>query len=392
MSRRIVTTIAAGTVLVTSLGAAPTSRAAAGPAPMAPVPGQQSVCTASSVRARMSLEQRVGQLFMVGTPATSASSTVLWQISTYHVGNVMLTGRSTAGVTSTAAVSRALQSRVGRASTAWVPLWVSTDQEGGYVQVLKGTGFSTMPSGKTQGTYATSTLQSYATTWGRQLKGAGVTMNLAPVTDVVPAWVTNNPPILRFSRQYGRSASTVKVKTAAFIAGMRAAGVEPVVKHFPGLGRVGANTDDTSGVHDTSTTKTGDVTAFTYDLGHGARALMMSSAIYDRIDRGWPAALSYSIIMGWLRHQIGFTGVVMTDDFANAKAVTGYSRAFRSTRFIESGGDIILLVSPAPLPDMYRAVLARARTDAGFRAKVDAAVLRVLVLKEREGLLAGSCR
>src|SRR3954470_24400768 len=102
--------------------------------------------TATSVLADMSLAQRVGQLFMVGTPATSASSQTLTAISRYHVGNVMLTGRSYAGTRATARVAAAVQARATTAATHHVRLLVSTDQEGGAVQVLRGTGFSRMPS------------------------------------------------------------------------------------------------------------------------------------------------------------------------------------------------------------------------------------------------------
>src|SRR3954453_2970106 len=84
----------------------------------------------------MTEAQRVGQLFMVGTPATGVSSQTATDIQTYHVGNVILTGRSSAGVAATAAVSAALQAKADGPSTSGVPLFISTDQEGGQVQVL----------------------------------------------------------------------------------------------------------------------------------------------------------------------------------------------------------------------------------------------------------------
>ena len=109
--------------------------------------------------------QRVGQLFMVGTPATGLSAQAVTDIQTYHVGNLILTGRSSAGVAATAAVSAAAQQKADAAATSGVPLFLSTDQEGGQVQVLSGTGFSTIPSGLTQGGYAPSTLRADAKTW-----------------------------------------------------------------------------------------------------------------------------------------------------------------------------------------------------------------------------------
>ncbi len=121
------------------------------------------------------------------------------------------------------------------------------------MQVLSGSGFSTMPSGLTQGTWSTSTLQAAARTWGGQLAQAGVNTNLAPVMDTVPAGF-DNPPIGGFDREYGHTPSVVGSHGTAFAAGMAAAGVFATIKHFPGLGRVSANPDTTAHVTDTVTT------------------------------------------------------------------------------------------------------------------------------------------
>ena len=127
---------------------------------------------AQQVMARMSLPQRVGQLFMVGTPATSASPATLRQIGRFHVGNVMLTGRSYRGVRVPARVAAAMQARATAHATGNVRLLVSTDQEGGQVQALHGRGFSTMPSALTQGRWTPHRLERAAGVWARQLRAA----------------------------------------------------------------------------------------------------------------------------------------------------------------------------------------------------------------------------
>ncbi|GAA2164930.1 glycoside hydrolase family 3 N-terminal domain-containing protein [Pedococcus bigeumensis] len=344
---------------------------------------------AQAAYTRMSDAQRIGQLFMVGTPATGLSSAAATAIGTYHVGNVILTGRSTAG----AAAIRALTARLDRlatgTATSGVPLWVATDQEGGYVQVLQGSGFSRMPTALTMGTWSTTTLTSSARTWGRQLRRSGVDLNLAPVLDTAPAsTASKNPPIGYWQREFGHTPSVVTTKGGAFLSGERAVDLAMTAKHFPGLGYVTANTDTTAGVKDSVTTTTsGSIAPFRSAVANGVPVVMMSSAIYTRIDGSRPAVFSPTVVTGLLRTTLGFRGVVMSDDLGNAKAVAAWSAGDRAVRFIDAGGDEVLTVNASTIPAMVAAVRVRAAADPAFRAKVAAAVLRVLTAKAAEGLL-----
>jgi beta-N-acetylhexosaminidase len=341
----------------------------------------------------MSEAQRVGQLFMVGTAATSASSSTLSAISNDHVGSVILTGRSSAGVTATGRVTAALRARVTTASTDGVPLFIATDQEGGKVQVLSGPGFSTIPSALTQGTWSLSKLTSSARTWSHQLRAAGVNVDLAPVMDTVPsaAAALSNPPIGEFQREFGYTTATVAAHGTAFAQGMIASGIAVTPKHFPGLGRVTANTDTSSGVTDTVTTRHDAYLApFAAAIHAGAPFMMVSTAYYSRIDPNHPAAFSSTVINGMLRGDLGFTGVVISDDLGNAKQVAAWSPGNRAIDFIAAGGDMVLTVNPSVLPSMYDAVLARANSNASFRAQVDAAALKVLIAKAQRNLIGGA--
>jgi beta-glucosidase-like glycosyl hydrolase len=377
MRTRIVAAVAAAAVTVTvAVGIAILPGSPAGAAD-----------ASTGVLARLSLEQRVGQLLMVGVPAGGASATALQQIGTFHVGGVILTGRSSAGTAATANLAAQLQTQATSAGNAGVPLLVSTDQEGGAVQVLSGPGFSTIPSALSQGSESTTTLRAQAGAWGGQLRSAGVRVDLAPVADTVPAG-TNNPPIGNLDRQYGSTPATVSAHAGAFAAGLEDAGVVPTVKHFPGLGRVSANTDTSSGVTDTVTTRTDPFLAPFRDVSRiGTPFLMMSTAIYSRIDPANPAAFSPTVLNGMVRGDLGFTGVVISDDLGNARQVSGVAPGDRAVRFLGAGGDIVLTVNPATLPAMYDALLARARADAGFRARVSQSAQRVLLAKQRLGLL-----
>ncbi len=350
---------------------------------------------AAAVLARMSEEQRVGQLFMVGGAATGVDSSTRAAISSYHVGNVILTGRSSAGTAATAGVSRGLQALATPAATSRVPLFISTDQEGGYVQVLSGPGISTMPTGLAQGGLATTTLRSYAGTWGAQLRSAGVNVNLAPVMDTVPsaAAAPGNPPIGYYQREYGYTPAIVATQGTAFAQGMAAAGVDETAKHFPGLGRVTANPDTSAGVTDSVTTRTDAyLTPFAAAIDAGVPFVMMSTAYYAKIDPARPAAFSPTIVTGMLRGDLGFRGVIISDDLGNARQVAAWSPGVRAVDFIAAGGDLVLTVNAAVLPQMYTAVLAQANASATFRAQLNASALRVLIAKQRRGLIAPATR
>lgn len=356
------------------------------------VPRVTSSCSPLTKLRAMTLEQRVGQIFMVGTPATGASSTVLDQISRYHVGNVFLSGRSTTGTAAPAAATAALRAKVTAASTANTPLFIATDQEGGYVQVLRGYGFSAIPTALTQGSWSSSTLQQFATVWARQLASVGVNLNLAPVADTVPgaAAAQHNPPIGAFQREYGYSSKATAAGSSAVVRGMAAGGVGSTTKHFPGLGLVSGNTDTTSGVHDRQTSPSSAyLNPFKADIQAGATSVMMSSAIYDKIDPGTLAVFSPKVVN--LLRKAGFTGPIMTDDVGNAVQPGRWPVPNRAVNALNAGVDLILTVNSSVLPAMYNALHALALGSSYWLKKVNNAAYEVLVGKERRGLLTYSC-
>ncbi len=347
---------------------------------------------AATALARMSMAQRVGQLFMVGAPATGSVATTASQISRYHVGNVMLTGRSSAGTTATRRVTNLLKARATSAATAGVPLFVATDQEGGKVQVLRGPGFSTIPSALHQGTWWPTTVRTNAKKWGGQLRAAGVNMDLGPVLDTVPSasFAYRNKPIGYYQREFGYTPAVVSTRGGAFAQGLRQVHVAAAVKHFPGLGRVTANTDTHARVTDRVTTRhDAYLTPFATAVKDGVPFVMMSSAYYSRIDAAHPAVFSPTVIKTILRGDLKFTGVVISDDLGNARQVAAWSPGARAVTFIGAGGDMVLTVNPATLPSMYTAVLARTDASPTFRAQVNAAALRVLAAKVKVGVGVG---
>ncbi len=270
-----------------------------------------------------------------------------------------------------------------------VGMLVAADQEGGEVQQLTGDGFSTMPSGLEQAQLPN--LRSSAKAWGAELKGAGVNVNLAPVADTVPKSVGRaNEPIGKWGREYGSTPDAAGAGALAFSRGMLDAGVQPTVKHFPGIGRITGNTDLTDqGINDTEmTTKDAHLAPFAQSIDEGgAKIVMIGSARYSKIDGQTPAMFSSKIIKGMLRGDLDFDGVVITDDVGAAKAVSATPVGERATKFVAAGGDIVLTADPGQVGTMVSALETEAKQDTTFSRQLETSVTRVLTLKQDMGLL-----
>ncbi|WP_243118294.1 glycoside hydrolase family 3 N-terminal domain-containing protein [Actinomyces wuliandei] len=328
----------------------------------------------------------VGQLVMVGTEADHPSPAATDAVSTHHVGGIFLAGRSQAGSQAVAETVAALTGSASTGTTGTTPMLVATDQEGGQVQVLSGPGFSTIPSAQDQAGLAPEDLRAQALVWGQELSASGVTMNLAPVADLVDtASPGSNEPVGRWGRGYGGDAATVGAQAAAFAEGMRAAGVVPTCKHFPGLGRVTANTDTAAGVTDTVTTRTQDeaVSVFAGLIKAGAEVVMMSSAVYSLIDDTAPAVFSPVVVTEMLRGDLGFTGVVITDDLSAAAQLQEWDPGQRAVQAVRAGCDLVLAsADAAAAAPMAQALVEAARSDPALAARVEESALRVLALKD----------
>jgi beta-N-acetylhexosaminidase len=216
-----------------------------------------------------------------------------------------------------------------------------------------------------------------------------VTVNLAPVADTVPTSVgRNNPPIGAVGRHFGAEPSSVTSKIRVVVAATQQETVLATLKHFPGLGRVTANTDFSSRAVDSRMTATDrHLAPFRAGIDEGAELVMVSSASYPRIDPHRIGTFSRRIITEVLRDDLGFTGVIVSDDVGAAVALRSVPVGDRAVRFVDAGGDLVLTVDPRHARPMSAALAARARTDPGFRASVHDSAVRVVTSKIRAGLI-----
>ncbi len=327
---------------------------------------------------------------MVGAQAAGPASALDGVLRDQHVGGVALLGTWNGAASVSAAVQR--WQAGARDADAGIGALVAADQEGGQVQHLKGAGFTSTPSALDQGRSPAVVARTSATV-GAQLHTVGVSVALAPVADTVSvSFAPRNAPIGALDREYGHDPATVTAAVEAAVGGLQGAGVSATLKHFPGLGRVTGNTDLTaSGT--TDTTMTADdayVQPFRAGIAAGADLVLVSSALYPRIDPDHRAVFSRAVVTGVLRERLGFSGVVISDDVGGAAAVADVPVGDRATQFVAAGGDIVLTGLPATVPAMADALVGRAGADPAFAAQVDAAVKRVLDLKIRRGVAAAA--
>ncbi|HLY13453.1 MAG TPA: glycoside hydrolase family 3 N-terminal domain-containing protein [Candidatus Limnocylindrales bacterium] len=355
-----------------------------------PTATTQAAC-ANQVLRSMTKAQRIGELFALGLAKNQLGTAELSAIQNQHVGTVWFTATTTIGVAGIRAVTSAVQAQATVAATDGVELLIAANQEGGQVQALKGTGFATIPSAVVQGGRSIATLTAEAKVWGQELKSAGVNLDFAPVADVVPPGTdSTNQPIGVLQREYGHDPVTAGSHAAAFIAGLTAAGVDTTAKHFPGLGRVENNTDFSANVVDDVTTAHDPyLGSFQDAIDAHVPFVMVALATYTRIDPDNLAAFSPTV-MGILRNQLGFKGVI-TSDSLTAKAVASIPAGQRAIDFLVAGGDLVVVNSASAMVTMVNAVQARVTTDPAFSHLVDEDALLVLKAKAAAGLLPAGC-
>jgi beta-N-acetylhexosaminidase len=341
----------------------------------------------ASVFARLSVRQRVGQLFMLGLANDQLGPNEIEAIRRDRFGSVWFTEKSSAGTTRIRGVSLSAQNLA--ALTGGIEFFVAANQEGGEIQSLTGPGFSAIPAADQQGRITARMLQIDAERWGRELAAAGVNFDFAPVFDVVPAGTeAANKPIGALHREFGSNNQTVAGHGLAFVHGMMRAGIVTSAKHFPGLGRVQGNTDDVSNVVDNVTTLGGsDLFPFQQAIDGGVPFVMVALATYSRIDPSHLAALSPIVLQQVLRNRLHFRGVILSDDLGATAAVKDIPAGERALEFLSAGGDMIIAKTISSAVPMSDAIVSRMKADPSFSSRVNDAVLHVLKSKQAARLL-----
>ncbi|HEX5926264.1 MAG TPA: glycoside hydrolase family 3 N-terminal domain-containing protein [Baekduia sp.] len=317
--------------------------------------------------ARLTLRQSIGQHMVFAYAGARPPAALRRRIARGEAAGVVLFSRNVRSVAAVRTQIAELQ-RIKRPAAVDAPLLVMVDQEGGDVRRLPGP-----PAAGAAATPTAAAARANGRAAGRLLRGAGVTVDLAPVVDVARPGAALEGE----GRLYGRDAATVTARAGAFASGLRSAGVEPVLKHFPGFGAATINTDNGAARVDLplATLRAVDGAPYRWLT---PRAVMLSTAIYPRVDPR-PAAFSRRWVTGELRGRLHFTGVAMTDDL-QTPAVARFGTPAQLAFFaINAGVDLPLFAKDYETGARAAVGLERAvRSGALTRTRLDAGARRVL--------------
>ena len=264
--------------------------------------------------------------------------------------------------------------------------FICADQEGGRVRAFPFKEFAQLPSAFQLGTYRDQELirsASYLT--AVQMREAGVNMNLAPVLDLVEEGDTS----IIGDRSFGGDPQWVEKAGRAYLEGMRAGGVIPVIKHFPGHGSTRTDSHSLLPVVDLTENDLWrrDLFPFRGALRAGAPVVMTAHILYPQIDPEYPVTLSSRILQGILRDRLGFQGVVLSDGLEMGALAGRYSLKETVIGAFRAGVDMLLLYTRYRIEDIVSVVEESMREGSLSEADIDTGVERVLALKQAYGLL-----
>ena len=331
----------------------------------------------------LSIEEKVAQLFIVDlytvdqtSNITAINESVETFLSTYPVGGLILFSENIDTAKQTKDLISQLQ------STASIPLFVSIDEEGGLVSRIgsKDIGVEHLPNAATlQSTYSPSELQAKATLLGKQLASFGINMNFAPILDV-----NTNPdnPVIG-SRSFNSDPLIVGNYGTAFMKGLFESNILPVGKHFPGHGDTKTDSHLEGATINQSVEELRQVewVPFKQAIDAGIPVIMTGHINTPNVTNDQlPASLSKTMTSDYLRGELGFSGVVITDSLRMNAISEVYEASEVGVLVLEAGGDLILL--PDDFQLCYDGILKALASGRLTEERIDTSLRRIFALKD----------
>jgi beta-N-acetylhexosaminidase len=317
-----------------------------------------------------------GQLLCVGFDGPTAPEELLGRIARSEVGTVILFRPNVQSPAQLAALVATLRA----AAPADLPLVVAADQEGGLVQRVRAPATEWPPMMSVAGAGNVEISRAVGRALADELRLFGIGWDFAPVLDV-----HTNPenPVIG-NRAFGTTAADVVTHALAFWDGLRGAGVLGCGKHFPGHGDtlVDSHHDLPSVRHDQQRLRSVELAPFVAAIAAGAEALMTAHVVYPAFDPDLPATLSHRIATQLLRDELGYAGLLVSDDLGMRAVADRWPIEEIVRRGLLAGIDHFILRGPAERQVAAHEGLVRAaQQDAAVRARVEQSFARVRAFK-----------
>ena len=324
--------------------------------------------------ANMSDADKVGQLMMIGIHGKTLNDDAKFMLNEYRVGGIILFDRNMESKDQVKSLITDIN-KTGK-SAGLTPLFIGIDQEGGAVarmedQLIK------VPPAEELGKEPIEQAVSLAKQSGTELKDLGFNINFAPVADLGltygRSFSTNPDDVVRYASAVGKAYDE--------------AGLWYSYKHFPGIGKTDVDLHaDTSVVPVSKETLLNEDTKVFVDLIKQSKpntyAIMVSHAMYPQIDPDHPSSLSKAIITDWLRKDMGYNGVVVTDDMDMGALAKHYTFGDMAVQSILAGSDILLVCHEYEhMQEAYNGLMKAVKDGRISKERLDESVKRILLMK-----------
>lgn len=329
--------------------------------------------------ANMSDADKVGQLMMIGIHGESLNDDAKFMLNEYRVGGIILFDRNMESKDQVKTLITDIN-KAGK-SAGLTPLFLGIDQEGGAVARMDDK-LIKVPPAEEVGKEPVEQAAALAKEVGTELKELGFNINFAPVADLGltygRSYSTNPDEVVRYASAVGKSYDE--------------AGLWYSYKHFPGIGKTDVDLHaDTSIVPVSKETLLSEDTKVFVDLIKQSKpntyTIMVSHAMYPQIDPNHPSSLSKAIITDWLRKDMGYNGVVVTDDMDMGALAKHYTFGDMAVQSILAGSDILLVCHEYEhMQEAYNGLMKAVKDGRISKERLDESVKRILLMKMSRGM------
>lgn len=330
--------------------------------------------TAEAIVNKMTPEEKVGQLLMVGILAPTFDQDASWQLSQYPMGNVILFDRNMESPEQVKTLTKDINDHITK--TTGVKPFIAVDQEGGQVLRMRDN-FPDIPSEEAVGrTGDPGEAKKWAVTTGKALKKLGINVNFAPVVDLGSA----------AERSYSEDPDTVIAFAKEAVAGYKEVGIWSSLKHFPGIGKVKTDPhiDGDSVTASRDMLDQQDLRPFAELIPQidDKTFIMVSNVTFPALDPNLPACVSKPIMTDLLRNQYHYQGLILSDDMEMGAMAKHYAFKDMGVMAIKAGADMVLVChNYGHERETYEGLLEEYKNNSEFKQLVDKKVLRIVQTK-----------